>query len=130
MKKRSAWLKCFAYKVNIKLYLLLLKLCDKLCFANPSIWLFPLIPGDEMWVYKADELERGYPKRLSSFGLPTDVQQIDAAFNFRKNRKTYLFSAGKFWRWGQGHVIQVFAKLQNTSDLLSENYDTSDIITF
>lgn len=51
-----------------------------------------------MWVYKADELERGYPKRLSSLELPTDLQQIDAVFNFRKNRKTYLFAGDKFWR--------------------------------
>lgn len=51
-----------------------------------------------MWVYKADELEKGYPKRLSSLDLPTDLQQIDAAFNFRKNRKTYLFAGDKFWR--------------------------------
>lgn len=56
------------------------------------------LPGNEMWVYKADELERGYPKRLSSLDLPTDLQQIDAAFNFRKNRKTYLFAGDKFWR--------------------------------
>lgn len=55
-------------------------------------------PGNEMWVYRADELQTGYPKRLHNIGLPSDVQQIDAAFNFRKNRKTYLFSGDKFWR--------------------------------
>lgn len=54
--------------------------------------------GNEMWVYKADALERGYPKRLSSLGLPSDLQHIDAAFNFRKNKKTYLFAGDKFWR--------------------------------
>jgi len=56
------------------------------------------ILGTEIWIYKADELERGYPKRLSSLDLPTDLSQIDAAFNFRKNRKTYLFAGDKFWR--------------------------------
>ncbi len=56
------------------------------------------LPGNEMWVYKADALEKGYPKRLSSLELPTDLQQIDAAFSFRKNRKTYLFAGDKFWR--------------------------------
>lgn len=58
-----------------------------------------------MWVYKADELERGYPKRLSSLGLPADVQQIDAAFNFRKNRKTYLFAGEQFWRWDEKNKV-------------------------
>lgn len=56
------------------------------------------LPGNQMWVYRADELETGYPRRLDTLGLPSDVQQINAAFNFRKNRKTYLFSADKFWR--------------------------------
>uniref|UniRef100_A0A669BR54 72 kDa type IV collagenase n=1 Tax=Oreochromis niloticus TaxID=8128 RepID=A0A669BR54_ORENI len=50
---------------------------------------------------RADQLETGYPKRLSSLGLPTDLQQIDAAFNFRKNRKTYLFAGDKFWRYDE-----------------------------
>lgn len=56
--------------------------------------------GDEVWVYKADALEKGYPKTLASLGLPSDLQHIDAAFNFRKNKKTYLFAGDKFWRWG------------------------------
>uniref|UniRef100_A0A7N5ZYG4 72 kDa type IV collagenase n=1 Tax=Anabas testudineus TaxID=64144 RepID=A0A7N5ZYG4_ANATE len=57
--------------------------------------------GNEMWIYKADQLERGYPKRLTSLDLPADVQQLDAAFNFRKNRKTYLFAGDKFWRYDE-----------------------------
>lgn len=57
--------------------------------------------GNEIWIYRADQLETGYPKRLSSLGLPTDLQQIDAAFNFRKNRKTYLFAGDKFWRYDE-----------------------------
>uniref|UniRef100_A0A3Q4GU76 72 kDa type IV collagenase n=1 Tax=Neolamprologus brichardi TaxID=32507 RepID=A0A3Q4GU76_NEOBR len=57
--------------------------------------------GNEIWMYRADQLETGYPKRLSSLGLPTDLQQIDAAFNFRKNRKTYFFAGDKFWRYDE-----------------------------
>uniref|UniRef100_A0A8C6THY6 72 kDa type IV collagenase n=1 Tax=Neogobius melanostomus TaxID=47308 RepID=A0A8C6THY6_9GOBI len=44
-------------------------------------------------------IEVGYPKSISSLGLPSEIQQIDAAFNFRKNRKTYLFSGDQFWRY-------------------------------
>jgi len=51
-----------------------------------------------MWVYRADQLEKGYPKRISTLDLPTDLEQIDAAFSFRKNQKTYLFSGDQFWR--------------------------------
>lgn len=68
---------------------------------GPLLTLFPhklSLPGNQMWVYRADELQTGYPRRLETLGLPSDVQQINAAFNFRKNRKTYLFSGDKFWR--------------------------------
>uniref|UniRef100_A0A8C6PPX3 72 kDa type IV collagenase n=2 Tax=Nothobranchius furzeri TaxID=105023 RepID=A0A8C6PPX3_NOTFU len=70
-------------------------------YENPVDEKTVFFAGNEMWIYKADELERGYPKRLSSLGLPSDLQQIDAAFNFRKNRKTYLFSGDQFWRYDE-----------------------------
>uniref|UniRef100_A0A8D0A2L2 72 kDa type IV collagenase n=1 Tax=Sander lucioperca TaxID=283035 RepID=A0A8D0A2L2_SANLU len=70
-------------------------------YENPVEEKTVFFSGNEMWVYKADELERGYPKRLSSLELPTDLQQIDAVFNFRKNRKTYLFAGDKFWRYDE-----------------------------
>lgn len=57
------------------------------------------VPGDEMWVYSASTLERGYPKKISSMGLPSEVQHIDAAYAFHKSKKTYLFSGDKFWRY-------------------------------
>lgn len=55
-------------------------------------------PGNEYWVYSASTLERGYPKPLTSLGLPPDVQKVDAAFNWSKNKKTYIFAGDKFWR--------------------------------
>uniref|UniRef100_A0A8C4DI44 72 kDa type IV collagenase n=1 Tax=Dicentrarchus labrax TaxID=13489 RepID=A0A8C4DI44_DICLA len=78
-----------------------------ICKESPNPWFNVFfftcssLTGNEMWVYKADALETGYPKRLSSLDLPTDLQQIDAAFNFRKNRKTYLFAEDKFWRYDE-----------------------------
>uniref|UniRef100_A0A8C2XGG1 72 kDa type IV collagenase n=1 Tax=Cyclopterus lumpus TaxID=8103 RepID=A0A8C2XGG1_CYCLU len=70
-------------------------------YENPVEEKTVFFSGNEMWVYKADELEKGYPKRLSSLELPTDLQQIDAAFNFRKNKKTYFFAGDKFWRYNE-----------------------------
>lgn len=55
--------------------------------------------GDEMWVYSASTLERGYPKKISSMGFPPDIDRIDAAYAFHKSKKTYLFSGDKFWRY-------------------------------
>lgn len=59
---------------------------------------FASTPGNEYWVYSASTLERGYPKPLTSLGLPPDVQHVDAAFNWSKNKKTYIFAGDKFWR--------------------------------
>ncbi|XP_072837055.1 72 kDa type IV collagenase [Pogona vitticeps] len=57
--------------------------------------------GNEYWVYSASTLERGYPKKLTSLGLPPDVQRVNAAFNWSKNRKTYIFAGDKFWRYNE-----------------------------
>ncbi|XP_073515491.1 72 kDa type IV collagenase [Phyllobates terribilis] len=57
--------------------------------------------GDEYWVYTSSALERGYPKKISSLGLPSDVKRVDAAFNWSKNKKTYIFAEDKFWRYNE-----------------------------
>ncbi|XP_024001431.2 72 kDa type IV collagenase [Salvelinus sp. IW2-2015] len=54
-----------------------------------------------MWIFNADQIEKGYPKRISSIGLPTDLKGIDAAFSFGKSQKTYLFAGDKFWRYNE-----------------------------
>nr|AGI02587.1 matrix metalloproteinase 2 [Cyprinus carpio] len=57
--------------------------------------------GDEMWVYSASTLERDYPKKISSMGLPSDLHGIDAAYSFHKSKKTYIFAGNKFWRYNE-----------------------------
>ncbi|KAK5934957.1 hypothetical protein CgunFtcFv8_020360 [Champsocephalus gunnari] len=70
-------------------------------YENPVEENTVFFAGNEVWVYKADALQSGYPKRLSSFGLPTDLEKIDSVFNFRKNRKTYMFAGDQFWRYNE-----------------------------
>merc|ERR1719427_723067 len=70
-------------------------------YENPIEEKTVFFAGNEMWVYKADEVETGYPRRISNLGLPSDVDHIDAAFTFRKSKKTYLFSGEKFWRYNE-----------------------------
>ncbi|KAK1890694.1 72 kDa type IV collagenase [Dissostichus eleginoides] len=70
-------------------------------YENPVEENTVFFAGNEVWVYKADALQSGYPKRLSSFGLPTDLAKIDSVFNFRKNRKTYMFAGDQFWRYNE-----------------------------
>uniref|UniRef100_A0A8C1QLP0 72 kDa type IV collagenase n=1 Tax=Cyprinus carpio TaxID=7962 RepID=A0A8C1QLP0_CYPCA len=57
--------------------------------------------GDEMWVYSGSTLERDYPKKISSMGLPSDLHGIDAAYSFHKSKKTYIFAGSKFWRYNE-----------------------------
>lgn len=61
-----------------------------LCFL-PSL-------GNEYWVYSASNLDRGYPKKLTNLGLPPDVQRVDAAFNWGRNKRTYIFAGDRYWK--------------------------------
>ncbi|GCC28822.1 72 kDa type IV collagenase [Chiloscyllium punctatum] len=57
--------------------------------------------GDQHWLYTASDLESGYPKKISTLGLPDDLPRIDAVFNWKKNKKTYIFAGDKFWRYNE-----------------------------
>uniref|UniRef100_A0A8C9SYW7 72 kDa type IV collagenase n=1 Tax=Scleropages formosus TaxID=113540 RepID=A0A8C9SYW7_SCLFO len=70
-------------------------------YENPLEKKTVFFAGNQVWVYSANTLERGYPKTLSSLGLPGDLQHIDAAFSFSKSQKTYLFAGDQFWRYNE-----------------------------
>ncbi|XP_053347984.1 72 kDa type IV collagenase [Clarias gariepinus] len=70
-------------------------------YENPLKEKSVFFSGDEIWVYSASTLERGYPKKISSMGFPPDIDRIDAAYAFHKSKKTYLFSGDKFWRYNE-----------------------------
>ncbi|XP_064191899.1 72 kDa type IV collagenase [Anguilla rostrata] len=71
-------------------------------YENPLEEKTVFFAGNQMWIYSASTLEKGYPKRLSSIGLPADLQRVDAAFSFPKNKKTYIFAGDKYWRYNEG----------------------------
>uniref|UniRef100_A0A673HY71 72 kDa type IV collagenase n=1 Tax=Sinocyclocheilus rhinocerous TaxID=307959 RepID=A0A673HY71_9TELE len=68
-------------------------------YENPLEEKTVFFAGDEMWVYSASTLERDYPKKISSMGLPSDLHGIDAAYSFHKSKKTYLFAGNNFWSY-------------------------------
>ncbi|XP_052340888.1 72 kDa type IV collagenase-like [Oncorhynchus keta] len=70
-------------------------------YENPLEEKTVFFAGNEMWIFNADQIEKGYPKRISSIGLPTDLKGIDAAFSFGKSQKTYLFAGDQFWRYNE-----------------------------
>ncbi|XP_071945158.1 stromelysin-1-like [Antedon mediterranea] len=54
--------------------------------------------GPEYWEYNGVVPKPGFPKTLASIGLPQD---IDAAFVFPSNGKTYVFRGSRYWRYDE-----------------------------
>uniref|UniRef100_A0A8C5WI92 Matrix metallopeptidase 25 n=1 Tax=Leptobrachium leishanense TaxID=445787 RepID=A0A8C5WI92_9ANUR len=63
--------------------------------SNDSRIIF--IAGSSYWVFQDTNVQPGYPRPLSDFGLGTD--QVDGAFVWKHNRKTYFFRKRHFWRF-------------------------------
>ncbi|XP_076844043.1 matrix metalloproteinase-25 [Brachyhypopomus gauderio] len=67
--------------------------------------------ASQFWIFKDTEALPGYPRPVSDWGMRTRdgkvVQQVEAAFVWAHNGKTYLFSRGEFWRFtdSQGNTV-------------------------
>ncbi|XP_053472980.1 72 kDa type IV collagenase [Ictalurus furcatus] len=83
------------------------ELPDKIdaAYENPLEEKSVFFSGNEVWVYSGSNLDRGYPKKISSMGFASNVPHIDAAFAYQKTKKTYLFSGDKFWRYDETNSI-------------------------
>lgn len=51
-----------------------------------------------VWAFSGYDLVRGYPKSISSFGLPKSVKKIDAALVDTESRKTLFFVGSEYYR--------------------------------
>ncbi|XP_008054157.1 neutrophil collagenase [Carlito syrichta] len=56
-----------------------------------------LFKGNQYWAMNGYDLQPGYPRDISNYGFPSNVQAIDAAVYFRS--KTYFFVNDQFWRY-------------------------------
>jgi hypothetical protein len=55
--------------------------------------------GNRFWEYNSNHLASQFPPEglpLTDFGIPADVDHIDAVFTWGFNKRTYLVSGGGF----------------------------------
>ncbi|XP_050436523.1 matrix metalloproteinase-2-like [Adelges cooleyi] len=55
--------------------------------------------GRQYYVYHGNVPVPGYPKPLTSLGLPDQLDRVDAATVWGHNSKTYIFSGTMYWRY-------------------------------
>ncbi|KAK5644318.1 hypothetical protein RI129_005618 [Pyrocoelia pectoralis] len=60
-----------------------------------------LFTGNQFWVYNGNVFVEDSPQPLSKYGLPDDLDKIDAVINWPKNGKTYLFKNDRMWRFNE-----------------------------
>lgn len=61
-----------------------------------------------MWAFSGYQPVRGYPKSLSSVGLPRGVRKIDAVFYDAESGKTLFFVDNYYYRC----VLTIFVKYE------------------
>ncbi|XP_056100431.1 collagenase 3-like [Rhinichthys klamathensis goyatoka] len=60
-------------------------------YEDPVEEILFLFKGKQVWAFKSNNVEPGYPKPLSSFGLPPSVTKVSAAVHDKNSGKTLLF---------------------------------------
>lgn len=65
--------------------------CARLMFIG-----YPI--GKMYYVFNSDELKDGYPKALTTLGLPASLDKIDAVLVWGHNNRTYFYSGDMYWR--------------------------------
>ncbi|XP_071978861.1 matrix metalloproteinase-17-like [Engystomops pustulosus] len=94
--------------------------------ANDSKIVF--IAGSNYWVFKDTQVEPGYPRPLTDFGLNTNL--VDGAFVWKHNKKTYFFRHNQYWRFDERHGRMDPGYPKNTDLWQGLPSDVDDVISW
>ncbi|KAJ8731273.1 hypothetical protein PYW07_004437 [Mythimna separata] len=57
--------------------------------------------GKKLYLFDTQYLLPGYPKPLSTFGLPESLEKLDAAMVWGHNGNTYFYSGTMYWKYDE-----------------------------
>ncbi|XP_038148114.1 collagenase 3-like [Cyprinodon tularosa] len=60
-----------------------------------------LFKGEKVWAFSGYDLVQGYPKSISSFGLPKSVNKVDAALYDPETGKTLFFVDSNYYSYDE-----------------------------
>lgn len=63
--------------------------------------LIVLFSGNRFWVYDGQRFVENSPKSLTYYGLPEDLDGIDAVQVWGRNKKLYIYKNDRFWRFNE-----------------------------
>ncbi|XP_042355633.1 collagenase 3-like [Plectropomus leopardus] len=70
-------------------------------YENPHSDKLFIFQDRKVWAFSGYDLVRGYPKPLSSFGLPKKVKKIDAALHDMESGKTLFFVGSNYYSYDE-----------------------------
>ncbi|XP_066506328.1 collagenase 3-like [Hoplias malabaricus] len=70
-------------------------------YESPSDDLVYIFKGQKVWAFSGYDLAKGYPKTLSSMGLPPKVKSIDAAVYDKETGKTLFFVKNYYFSYDE-----------------------------
>ncbi|XP_036450712.1 collagenase 3-like [Colossoma macropomum] len=70
-------------------------------YESPSDDLVYLIKGQKVWAFYGYDIAKGFPKTLSSMGLPPKVKKISAALYDEETGKTLFFVNNRYYSYDE-----------------------------